>query len=164
MRLIERLENAGLKVSLLGSDQIEVRPKSLITEELRQLIRENKPRLMDWLRGGTVRPPGLSENLFNASLELDALIEAQDILRGYRLKKAPEPEPEIEPTQVEPPPPGPPAVKHVDADWHSTAVAYHQHHFGCPTCGAAGQGRGERCKTGSALWTTYQSNFEGQNT
>lgn len=165
MEILDRLESAGLKVSLLGPDQIEVRPKSLITDELRQLIRDNKPRLMAWLRGGTVRPPGLSQKLFDASVELDSLIEAQDILRGYRLNRAPEPEPEPQtaPTQVEPaPPPRPPETKHIDADWHAAAEAYHQHHFSCTACKSAGQGRGERCNTGSALWAIYQTNLEGQ--
>jgi hypothetical protein len=41
--------------------------------------------------------------------------------------------------------------------WRALAEAYHQHHFGCPTCIAGGQGRGLRCGLGSALWATYQS-------
>ena len=36
------------------------------------------------------------------------------------------------------------------------ASAYHQHHFGCKTCCAAGQGRGDRCEIGMGLWTAYQ--------
>ena len=32
---------------------------------------------------------------------------------------------------------------------------YHSHHFNCPTCISAGQGRGLRCGTGAALWSTY---------
>ena len=42
-----------------------------------------------------------------------------------------------------------------DAD-HIKASEYHQHHFGCTTCCAAGQGRGERCEIGMGLWTAYQ--------
>ncbi len=42
-----------------------------------------------------------------------------------------------------------------DAD-HIRAQAYHLHHFGCKTCCAAGQGRGDRCEIGMGLWTAYQ--------
>jgi hypothetical protein len=39
---------------------------------------------------------------------------------------------------------------------HIRASDYHQHHFGCKTCCAAGQGRGDRCDIGLGLWTAYQ--------
>lgn len=42
-----------------------------------------------------------------------------------------------------------------DAD-RIRASVYHQHHFGCKTCCAAGQGRGNRCEIGIGLWTAYQ--------
>ena len=42
-----------------------------------------------------------------------------------------------------------------DAD-RVRASEYHLHHFGCKTCGAAGQGRGDRCEIGLGLWTAYQ--------
>lgn len=48
------------------------------------------------------------------------------------------------------PPTDPPA-------WRELAQAYHRHHFKCPTCIAAGQGRGLRCGVGMALWTNYQN-------
>jgi len=35
------------------------------------------------------------------------------------------------------------------------ARAYHAHHFACPTCIAAGQGRGRRCATGLDLRRAY---------
>jgi len=50
----------------------------------------------------------------------------------------------------------PPPCFYPDADWHELAAEYHTHHFNCPTCIAAGQGRGLRCGTGSALWVRYQ--------
>ncbi|TRZ68252.1 MAG: hypothetical protein D4R98_02560 [Comamonadaceae bacterium] len=39
---------------------------------------------------------------------------------------------------------------------HSRAREYHSHHFGCKTCCAGGQGRGNRCEIGMGLWTAYQ--------
>ena len=39
---------------------------------------------------------------------------------------------------------------------HIRANEYHQHHFGCKTCCAAGQGRGDSCEIGMGLWTAYQ--------
>lgn len=43
--------------------------------------------------------------------------------------------------------------------WHELAAAYHQHHFQCTTCKAAGRGSryGLRCGTGAALWSAYQN-------
>ena len=43
-----------------------------------------------------------------------------------------------------------------DAD-RIRAGEYHQHHFGCTNCCAAGQGRGDRCGIGMGLWTAYQN-------
>ena len=45
------------------------------------------------------------------------------------------------------------------AAWRELAAAYHQHHFKCPTCKAAGRGAqyGLRCGAGAALWTTYKN-------
>ena len=39
--------------------------------------------------------------------------------------------------------------------WKPMADAYHRHHFGCPTCIAAGKGYGLRCGAGASLWTAY---------
>jgi len=43
-----------------------------------------------------------------------------------------------------------------DAD-RISAGDYHQHHFGCTSCCAAGQGRGDRCEVGMGLWAAYQN-------
>ena len=50
----------------------------------------------------------------------------------------------------------PPADPHA---WRELAQAYHQHHFGCATCSAAGRGVGYglRCGLGAALWVDYQA-------
>ena len=52
------------------------------------------------------------------------------------------------------PPPEPPADPHA---WRELAQAYHQHHFNCSTCIAAGRDEvyGLRCGAGAALWTAY---------
>lgn len=42
-------------------------------------------------------------------------------------------------------------------DWKPLATTYHLHHFNCPACIGAGQGRGLRCGTGTALWVAYQT-------
>ncbi|MBC7455058.1 MAG: hypothetical protein H7335_15410 [Massilia sp.] len=49
------------------------------------------------------------------------------------------------------PPPDPNA-------WRELAAAYHQHHFACSICIAAGRGAqyGLRCGTGAALWNACQ--------
>lgn len=48
-----------------------------------------------------------------------------------------------------------PAPSDLTIDWRPLARAYHQHHFGCPICCAAGKGYGLRCGTGAALWHAY---------
>ena len=42
-------------------------------------------------------------------------------------------------------------------DWQPLAEVYHAHHFNCTDCIGAGQGRGLRCGTGTALWAAYQN-------
>lgn len=44
-------------------------------------------------------------------------------------------------------------------DWKVLAATYHDHHFSCQTCIAAGRGNqnGQRCGIGMALWTAYQT-------
>jgi hypothetical protein len=43
------------------------------------------------------------------------------------------------------------------SDWHALAGAYHDHHFHCAQCIAAGRGTryGLRCDVGEALWCEY---------
>ena len=45
---------------------------------------------------------------------------------------------------------------HIDAPWRPLAKAYYAHHVACKACIGAGQGRGQQCDTGAALWTAYQ--------
>ena len=48
-----------------------------------------------------------------------------------------------------------------DAD-RIKAGDYHLHHFGCTSCCAAGQGRGDRCEIGMGLWAAYQNEESSQ--
>lgn len=50
--LIEKLEAAGLQVSLTAEDALFVKPVSGITDELRQTIRANKSPLVVYLKSG----------------------------------------------------------------------------------------------------------------
>ena len=56
-----------------------------------------------------------------------------------------------------------PAIKNAKPDSRLSdadsvrASDYHQHHFGCKTCCAAGQGRGDHCVIGLGLWMAYQN-------
>jgi len=92
----------------------------------------------------TVRPAGLSPKLLAASLALDALQAGLDrdlsiVASGLPGQEATKP------------------WHHIEASWRELAAVYNQHHFQCPSCIAAGQGRGFRCGTGAALWASYQS-------
>ena len=42
-------------------------------------------------------------------------------------------------------------------DWKEQDRAYQQHVAHCPQCCNAGQGRGQRCEEGAALWRVYQA-------
>lgn len=57
------------------------------------------------------------------------------------------------------PPPVDPRPRKVQPDesWRVLDAAYLVHHFACKTCCTAGQGRGLRCGTGTALWRAYES-------
>lgn len=45
-------------------------------------------------------------------------------------------------------------------DWRQADAAYLRHHFTCPSCCAAGQGRGDRCTAGADLWASYEAACE----
>lgn len=91
---------------------------------------------------------GLELRLVNGKIKVTgkrsavaALIEPlrqhkQDLIRWFT--SANDPEPPADPSQ-----------------WRELATAYHDHHFKCRICCAAGQGVGRRCTTGMALWTSY---------
>lgn len=42
-------------------------------------------------------------------------------------------------------------------DWRQADADYLRHHWQCPSCCAAGHGRGQRCATGADLWATYEA-------
>ena len=160
--VLDRLKFAGLTITLLPPDKIEVSPAERLTDELRQMIRANKPQLMEWL-WGTQLPTSerldVRPMLKAASKALDDQIKAA----GGSLALPPEPPPSVAP----PPPRGhapgrtqitatPQPWHHIEASWRPLAQAYHAHHFQCVACQCAGRGYGLRCGTGAALWHGYQ--------
>lgn len=48
--VVEQLVHAGLSLSLAPEGGLAVGPSSHLTAQLRDLIRSNKPMLMDWLK------------------------------------------------------------------------------------------------------------------
>lgn len=127
-RIIEKATAAGIKLSLAPAGGLAVTPASKLTPDLRELIRAGKTELVLWFE--------------KEAVPTEVLVEE------YRLYTR------LIPSASPPPPPEPKADP---STWHELAQAYHAHHFKCPTCCAAGQGRGQRCGAGSALWTSYQS-------
>ena len=165
--VIDRLKSAGLTVTLLPPDRLEVSPKNRITDELRVMIRANKPALMIWLQGTTLPTAhrlDVSPRLRSASAALDAQVLAS----GGSLEVPPEKPAEVSPNLDTPSttkrwsgksPPHVLSLPHVFSDWLPLATAYHDHHWKCRTCQAASQGRGLRCGAGMALWVNYQDQF-----
>lgn len=47
----------------------------------------------------------------------------------------------------------------MDASWREAARAAQRHQVSCRQCAAAGQGYGQRCERGQALWLAYKSAF-----
>jgi hypothetical protein len=60
------------------------------------------------------------------------------------------------------------AIMEFDGGMHRTQAErlaklhtdYLLHHWQCPTCFGAGQGRGQRCTVGSGLWAAYDGEAE----
>ena len=76
-----------------------------------------------------------------------------DLLEHFRFVKPQSRQAPAPPPKKAPEPPADPQ------QWRELAQAYRNHHTGCKTCCAAGQGRGQRCGTGAALWVNYQSSI-----
>ena len=164
--IIDQLRGAGLSLTVKPNGNLSVSPSTNLTDDLRTLIREHKPVLIDWLR--TTAPdaandpappsaPNLSPKLQAASKALDQQIVAA----GLSLTPTKQPKPKLAASapQMPPIPAKAQQVKHVDQDWKPLALAYHAHHFKCPVCITAGRGTryGPRCGVGASLWTGYQN-------
>jgi len=95
--LVDMLSHVGLSLSSSTTGGLAVSPASLLTDDLRTLIRTSKAALIEWVKAGsdhaykvdktvsnigTIRPPGLSPKLLAASLALDASIIAASSLPG----------------------------------------------------------------------------------
>lgn len=138
-RLVDHLHQAGLKLSLAGAGGLAVAPSSSLTPDLRGMIRDNKPSLIEWVTAD-------NETRLNP---VGQLLE----YRLYSKLIAPPAEPPVT-HQTEP---------STDIqDWHELDAAYLNHHVSCKTCIAAGRGTryGLRCGTGAALWTAYEDSTE----
>lgn len=92
--LVDQLGLVGVKLLLTTGGALAVSPASLLTDDLRALIRAGKSGLIDWLKAandpmpsfkntepdiGTIRPPNLSPKLMAASLALDFSIVAEGV-------------------------------------------------------------------------------------
>lgn len=125
--------------------------------------------------GYTIRPPGMTDRFLAASQALDRQIADEDLQQREGMARAATAEvlalfARSKPTPTDPHrfdsapiPAAAPAAKpkpddwfHVDAPWRPLAKAYYAHHVNCKLCQSSGQGRGQQCDTGAALWTAYQ--------
>jgi len=130
-KIIHVLKSSGFTIELKGQI-ILVGPSNRLTDDIRALVRANKPALLQALADQDASKP-------DAMQEQQAAGMAQAVIR--RASALPEAKPL--------------PWYHAAADWRPLAAAYHQHHFGCKQCIGAGQGRGLRCDTGTALWAAY---------
>lgn len=164
--IVNRIKNAGLTVTLSAPGKIQVKPRQRITDELRQLIRDNKAQLMAWLEGTqlpTADRLGVSPVLKAASRQLDAQI----IASGGSLDLPPDISPEnlvqLEPAKSCDPQQQPAKPKKqyhpLTLTGKQAAALYNDHHTKCVFCQAAGRGSqyGQRCGTGQTLWAVCQA-------
>ena len=142
--IIDQLHGAGLSLTVKPDGLLSVSPSTNLTDDLRTLIREHKPVLIDWLRATA---PAANDPATDTTAQPGT--QNPDLLPAPRLVANEAPHP--------PTPPKP--VKHVDQNWKPLALAYHAHHFKCHVCKAAGRGSnyGPRCGVGASLWTGYQN-------
>lgn len=160
--LMAQLRDAGVTITLIENDRIEVRPSERLDDQLRALIRENKKELIASLFAanqphikltGTRRPPDLSPKLLAASLALDdRLVSAGYSLETLDDHQVPQPDHTVEMPKDNPPP----RKKildhfHVDSAWRILSREYYAHHARCTQCQAAGQRYGVRCDIGLEL-------------
>ena len=182
--LIRKAHDAGVSLTLNG-EKIKVRGKTSAVLALTPELREHKADLLRWLQDAAdkvrqVSQPGTPEEaalltfrLLNAAMHVcdsygdgEAAREAMrqqcletpehlqaDLLETLRFIRKPEAKAPPPPPKKAPEPPADPQ------QWRELAAAYRNHHTGCKTCCAAGQGRGQRCDVGRSLWVNYQSSI-----
>lgn len=183
--LIQRAHAAGVSLTLVDG-KVKARGTQAAVSELIEPLREHKADLIRWLQDASemvrrVASPATPEEqalvtfrLLNAAmhvcdrygdgaeareamrvqcLEVPESLHA-DLLEAMRFIRRPEAKaPPTAPPKKAPEPPQDPQ------QWRELASAYNGHHATCKTCQAAGQFRGIRCGTGSALWSQYQSSI-----
>ena len=151
--IIDQLHGAGLSLTVKPDGLLSVSPSTNLTDDLRTLIREHKPVLIDWLRATA---PAANDPATETTAQPGSQSPDQQIVvTGPPLTP---PVLRLAANEALEPPVQPKPVKHVDQDWKPLALAYHAHHFKCPVCITAGRGTryGPRCGVGASLWTGYQ--------
>ena len=183
--LIQRAHAAGVSLTLVDG-KVKARGTQAAVSELIEPLREHKADLIRWLQDASemvrrVASPATPEEqalvtfrLLNAAmhvcdrygdgaeareamrvqcLETPEHLQA-DLLEALRFIRRPEAKaaPTAPPKKAPEPPQDP-------QQWRELAAAYRNHHTGCKTCCAAGQGRGQRCDVGRSLWVNYQSSI-----
>lgn len=119
----KQLIEAGFVLEVIEGGGLGVTPRAKLTDEWSRFIRANKPQIL--------------ASLIEAANDGD-LIEAP----------APNPEP---PSVRTPAPPPAPAKRTYPLPDRELDRLYLRHHWGCPTCIAAGKRGGTRCAVGLTL-------------
>lgn len=126
--------------------------------------------LADWLASGAVTVPGAGFVTLCPESPDEKVTQKNDSLRGRKAvcdlvtsvtafsvgveDRCKESRPDQAANDAQAPAPAP------APDWRQADGAYLTHHFTCPSCCAAGHGRGDRCTTGAELWATYEAACE----
>ena len=142
MNPAQQLQRAGLSLTLTPGGQLLVRPKTLITDDIRAFVAMHRTQIVDSLK------PAANDPEVPGNLGTGFVVGAAGAAR---------PAPRTPARLVPTPAPTPPAPRKVykcaasDETWRERDRAYQAHHFQCPACIAAGHGRGLRCPDGLAL-------------
>jgi hypothetical protein len=131
--VMSTLEASGLRLSLTPDLGLLVTPAACLNDTLRGVIRQFKPLLVEHLQRLAANDGPEYQDATTLSEADRELIEERAAIMQYDG-----------------------GLTQVDAERLAAAhTHYLLHHWGCETCCTAGQGRGQRCPNGAALWDTY---------
>lgn len=153
MNPAQQLQRAGLSLTLTPGGQLLVKPKALITDDVRAFVSMHRAQIVASLL------PAANDGDVHGNLGNGFSVGATGGARPVPppAQAVPLETPTSAATPAPMPPPAParkPQTLHGSAhhqEWAAADRAYQAHHFACGQCIAAGRGYGQRCPEGLTL-------------
>ncbi len=134
--ILEHLQQIGIEVSYSYPYRLLVSQAGMLTDELRHLIRSNKPALVDLLMDEDDR------KLLKSAVGY----EPPEAKPGKIRRSAPRLPGLVRPNRPQ-----------INANWLPLAQAHQRHLAACPVCKGAAHGHGLQCGAGAALMVTFNA-------